>query len=325
MAALLAATSAFAQSSTDFKSLLSGSGQPSSIKVAEMPETFKAARIKVGGSSASGGGLGDMMGLMMFGMMSSLGSLGGGSGNQPPSFLTLLDVSWTDGSVVSVSGSDFLVTYGIELDMMEMAAQPKAVPAMKLKLLRTSAINSFQPLPELTKAAYLKAMEDMTKDRPADSDTAAPIRPEVTTADDPKSETISRAKQAVLGMMMYLSDFDDQFPYVQGSQAAHFVTYPYVKNKDIFMSMNPLSPTRFLFNINLGGVQAGDIEEPARTPLYIDAKPWPDGGRVVGYSDGHVKYMPAESWADIENMWKRKWKRTAKVPLPASTGEGFQP
>lgn len=328
-----------AQTATDFKTLLTGTGLPSSMKIADIPDSYKAARLKVSGNSASGGGLGDMMSMMMLGMMSSFASLGSTSSHdQPPPFLGLLDVSWTEGTVVTVSGGDFLITYSMEIDMAEMAAtQGKAgPPPLKLKLIRTTAINSFQPIPELTRQAYQKAMDGMGKgggdavlatEIMDNAPTGAPTAASYSDQDMArlKSETLSNLKQVAVGMMMYASDYDDVLPYVQGSTAAHYVTQPYIKNREVSFSKNPNGPERFHFNINLGGVKLGDVESPAETPLFVDPKAWPGGTRLVAFVDGHVKSISAESWPEVETRWKKKYRRTAKKPLPADTGIGFSP
>src|SRR5687768_5264792 len=101
-----------------------------------------------------------------------------------------------------------------------------------------------------------------------------------------QTKTLSSAKQIALGAIMYLSDYDDQLPWVQNTETIKAVTYPYIKNLGVWKTANP-AKSMFLFNMALGGVVTGTIRERVnKIPLYYESKPWPDGRRAVAYLDG---------------------------------------
>lgn len=327
----LAALSLGAYAQTDFKALLNGTGLASKIKPADLPESFRACRLKVAGAAASGGGLGDMMSMMMIGMVGALGgAMGGSSSNAPPAFMGYLDVSWSDGTTQMVNGSEFLVTYGLDLNWMDLASADKSKPPvmeLKLNLVRTSAINSFQPLTDLTKKAYVEAYEDMIKKaaNPVQEGAATvavePGEASVAAAPaDAKTENLSNLKQVALAMHLYASDYDDVIPWGQSSRTVHHVLEPYLRNVKVSQSLNPNGVGLYLFNMNLGGVSIGDIQDVAEIPMFFDPQPWPDGSRGVAYADGHARIVKPEDWPTVQEALARKHKRTARKPLPANLG-----
>lgn len=92
-----------------------------------------------------------------------------------------------------------------------------------------------------------------------------------------KKKVIGKAKQAALGVMMYMSDMDDKFP---PKDQFFDLIYPYVKNSEIVRD--------FVYTYS-GPEEAGKIESPAETELgYVNGP----GGRAVAYADGHVKWIP---------------------------------
>lgn len=92
-----------------------------------------------------------------------------------------------------------------------------------------------------------------------------------------RAEAMSRAKQVALGMIMFASDHDDNLPG-NGSDWQNNVS-PYLKNDSLFNG----------FNYTFGGGNMSQIERPSDTELgHIPL----DGGRVVAYCDGHVKWVP---------------------------------
>lgn len=130
-----------------------------------------------------------------------------------------------------------------------------------------------------------------------------------------RDKSVSNAKQLALGMLLYCSDYDDVFPYVQDTKSAFVVTYPYIKDLSITKTLNPTGG-EFVFNRNVGGVHAAKIPNPALTPMYVESKFWPDDRRIVAYVDGHVKAEPRANWPKVEKSLLLKFPRKAKKPLP---------
>jgi len=130
-----------------------------------------------------------------------------------------------------------------------------------------------------------------------------------------RAQSVSNAKQLALAMLLYCSDYDDVFPYVQDTKATFVVTYPYVKDLSVTKTLNPMGG-EFVFNRNVGGVAAGKIPDPALTPMYVESKFWPDDRRIVAYVDCRVKAEPRANWAKVEKSLQQKFPRKAKKPLP---------
>ncbi|HMS56411.1 MAG TPA: hypothetical protein PKA27_13510 [Fimbriimonadaceae bacterium] len=306
----VASTFALAQNQATFEGLLSGGGQfPATMKPADLPASYKACKIKMAGTGTAGGGIFDMMGSMMMGLVGAFSQMGSGEqrSDQPPAFVAYLDLSWTNGSILQVAGSDFLVTYALDLGMADLATLSEskgkpAFPDLKLILVKVSAINSFQPLPSVTKEAFIKALET----------------PPPASNDNLKTQSLSNIKQVALATMMYVADYDDVFPWPQSSRGAIAVQYPYMKDLALGKSTNPDANEYYRFNTNVGGVAQTDIEDPQSVPLWYEGKPWPDGSRCVAFCDGHAKTVSAEEWPEVEKALNMRFKRTAKAPLPAN-------
>lgn len=132
-----------------------------------------------------------------------------------------------------------------------------------------------------------------------------------------KAQTMSNAKQIATGMLMYASDYDDIFPYARDSKTAMLVTTPYVRNRDVFKTLNPAGG-EFVFNLKLGGVSESSIPQQHQTPMYCESKAWPDGSRVVAFADSYVKSISAQDWPAIVKALAKSFKRTATKPFPAN-------
>lgn len=329
-------TSAIAQDALSFREVLSGSKLPLSVKPKDMPEDFKAVRIKVAGSG--GGGLMDMMGALMspFTMM-----MGGTSNNDSEGavLMTLSEVNWTKGDVVTVQGKEYLVTYKWNLDVGQLMAPSKETDAgaakaeviknmeLSLSLLALDGITSISPVTGFSKEELVKLIErpyvkPAVAEEAFDTMATAPAAEEpVGTAD--QTQSVSNAKQVGLGLMIYVTDYDDVFPYAQSTKAVQYVTYPYVKNIDIWKSFNP-NKSEFLYNRAVGGVNASAIESPAETILFYESKAWPDGKRIVVFVDSHVALLDAERWSHVEPTLRLKLYKSTK-PLPLNYGLDWTP
>ena len=125
---------------------------------------------------------------------------------------------------------------------------------------------------------------------------------------------LSNAKQIALAGLMYSNDFDDQFPYVESTNQFRKLTMPYTKNDSVWKDDNP-NGGGFRFAMNIAGVAATAIDSPAEAPMIYESNAWPDGKRVVAFTDGHAKRVGQQEWALIEPRLKTKYPRTAKRPI----------
>ena len=127
------------------------------------------------------------------------------------------------------------------------------------------------------------------------------------------------AKSISSAMLLYAQDYDGTFPYVQGSKGAEYVIYPYIKNANIYQTMNPVRTGEFRFNMCLAGVQMNEILDPSNTPLFYDPFAWPNGTYLVGFADSHAKFLSEPEWEMVKKNLALKLKKTGN-PLPANYG-----
>jgi len=92
-----------------------------------------------------------------------------------------------------------------------------------------------------------------------------------------RMKVMNQAKQAALGVIMFATDNDDQYPSCNGDWASQIT--PYVKDNSILNG----------FTYTFKGGNASDIESPAETEIGYSQGV---GGRAVAYADGHVKWIP---------------------------------
>lgn len=277
-----------------------------SMKPADIPDGFRAVKIKVPGDAGIGDMFGGMFGLMGFAMRSGGGGEGGEQ-EQQMQLLSVLDASWTKGDAVTLGGETYLVTYRMDLGLAEMAAEKMPEIELRLHLVNWKSISMISPMPHVTKQRLI----DLSKSGGA-SPAEAP--------GDGKAATISNAKQIGLAMLMYSADWDDVLPYPQSTKAVQFVTQPYVKNLDIWKTHNP-NAGQFQFNMALGGVLTTSVENPNEVPVFYESITWPDGTRVVVYLDGHVRAIDRAEWDGLQQYLRPRWPREAKKPLPANWGQ----
>ncbi len=285
--------------------MLNGNQWKGTILASEIPDGWKPVKIGINGQQNP---LDALMPMLMF-------SSGNSENTKVTKILQLAELSWTDGEWRTIDGDAYLVTYKFDLNLSELADMHSATkmlsPRLKLHLVRKSAISSLTPDSELTKEEFVKT-----------------IAPLATTLENgnlsaKKASTLSNMKQISLGMLMYMGDYDDVLPYAQGTEAARYVTYPYIKNASIWQSLNP-NGSEFYFNTSIGGANEIDILSPALTVLYYESKVWPDGTRAVAFLDGHVKFLDPEAWAEAAKTLSLKIKKKAK-PLPMNYGVGKVP
>lgn len=333
-ATLLAAPTVLAVvQDTSIADFIKGSTLKPSLKFAEVDAGYKALKIKIG----SGGGEGMFGGSMGMLFMSSMAG-GGGGGNEAMGMMllgSLADLYWSKAETVTLSGKEFLVAYklefGLRKDLMNqgMSDEPPFAARLRLTLIRTDMVASIAPDPDTDIKSLQKLLDEakIPYDKPVmeldtnEATSAAILYPVFAQAKSSakKTSTISNAKQLALGMLMYSTDWDDVMPWPQGSKALKFVIRPYTKNDDLWKSMNPAGG-EFKFNMSLGGVSFADIPSPAETPMFFEPNTWPDGSRVVAFTDGHVKAVKPDEWERMQPLFKLKAKKTAKKPLPLNYG-----
>lgn len=300
----------------DLGALLRGQTLPNKIKPADIGEDMRAVKIV---HEKQGGG-GDIFSMLMNPMMMMMGALGSMSGTEEKpadpdqaagmAFFDKMSISWTNGSTVKLYEQDFLVTYSIQVNMAEVT-KLKSPPDLSkydltLSLINTKHITAITPRPDMTKEEWLKPAPPSSGGGSAG------------TGGGEGAATLSNVKQISLALMMYSSDYDDEIPYVQSTKGAFEVIYPYMKNKDITKSLNPAG-AKFLLNMAVAGVNMTSIESPAETVLFYEDKPWPDGTRVVSFTDGHAKRLSPEEWERYKPSLNLKFQRTSK-PLPTTLG-----
>lgn len=106
-----------------------------------------------------------------------------------------------------------------------------------------------------------------------------------------RASSLSNVKQLSLGLLMYAADYDDKLPVQMGVQKDMMrVVMPYVKNPSIFSTYNPngglVEP-----NEKLAAAPITEIRNSVATVMLFEANDWPDGKRIIGHLDGHVKFL----------------------------------
>ena len=118
-------------------------------------------------------------------------------------------------------------------------------------------------------------------------------------------------KQLELATLMYSTDYDDYMPKGKTLSQVKSEIMPYCKNSKIFVSQNPKGG-QIQYNANLAAVSEIAIQSPSEAPVFYDSKAWPDGGRPVAFSDGHVRFTTSQTWKAVAKELSRKYKRASK-------------
>jgi len=156
--------------SQDLKSLAANPDIPSRIKPTDLGEDMRAYKItyeKQGG----GGDIFSMLMNPMMMMMGAFGAMGNSEAEQKPAdpneaagmmFFDRMGILWTNGSTVKLYDQEFLVAYGVQINLME-ATKSKAPPDLSkvdltLTLINTKQISAITPRPEMTKAEWNKPL-----------------------------------------------------------------------------------------------------------------------------------------------------------------------
>jgi len=301
--------------------------RPASMSPADLPDDYKAYEIRLVGASN-----GMDMSFMWMGM-----AMGGGSNRDEADRVTfgllqLGDIYWTKGESVGDGTDKLLVTYKLDLSVLDLVAT-NGKPPMNLQLrqvlIRSSAIGSFGPFPRATKESMLKLINaaqalnltPTATDSPAatashSSEPTSPEPPEFEARDASiAANTLNNIKQAALATHMYASDYDDDIPYVQSTRSAVSVLFPYSKARAIFASgHNP--PRPFRLNMALAGVHISRIALPAEVVMWYEPQSDTDGRRAVAFADGHAMRLTEAEWRKASGTLSLKIPRRTR-PLPA--------
>ncbi|MEI8281978.1 MAG: hypothetical protein WCG75_06210 [Armatimonadota bacterium] len=275
-----------------------GSNRPSTYTIASLPNDLIAIDITTSKDN--------LMSLMQL-SFSSGGISGPETGRpsiDPQMLMQLANVIWTSKDDVDGKG-EFLMGYKLDVPFSSRPSANVSPSALKFRLtyIRRQAIIALTPREDFSPST----LKEMAKE---------PTPQQASTAD--RTVTISNMKQIATGAMIYLSDSDDIFPFVQSTPQLFDVLMPYLKNREILKGRNPMGG-EFRFNMSLAGVSATALEAPAETPLLFESVAWPDGKRCVAFADSHVKVVSAEEWDRMQPMLKLKIKRTGKPIPPGAT------
>ena len=282
------------------------------LKVSDLPDDFSA--IKISTSPNSSDPMAALGPIMTFSMMGQAGDV---------SFkYKLFQCCWSNGDVIRVGPlqKNFLVTYKLDMDMSDLmpsrvaaftAGTSMPTPAAKeprlvINLVALDSVLAVTPYPSITKKDLTTAFSksNMAFDVPAQSDMG-------------QSTALSNIKQISLGMIMYAGDYDDVYPYAQGTNTVRGVIAPYLKNDKLWNTGNP-NGGQFVFNMGMAGTLATSIPDPANLVMFYETQPWPDGRRAVSFADGHAKWVEPKVWELMKTHLKPKGIKRVGKPLPAN-------
>ena len=247
------------------------------------------------------------------------GTISAPSGGNPAldrdTLVQMLNVYWIQREEILNGKGEFMIAYKLDLPMMQRTPMVQ-VSAIRFRLIyiRRQSIIGITPREDYSPTALKELAKEPT--------------PAVAAAAD-RTRTLSNMKQLSTGVMIFLSDNDDLFAYVQSTPQLFRFVDPYVKNQEIFKTYNPMGG-EFHFNMSLAGVSATDVEAPAETPMFFESQAWPDGKRCVSYVDSHAKVVSAEEWAKMQPLLHLKLNRHGKPlkpgdQLPPTTDVAPQP
>ncbi|MCH7905378.1 MAG: hypothetical protein IH944_12560 [Armatimonadetes bacterium] len=224
------------------------------------------------------------------------------------------DARWTKGDVVEIGGTGYLVTYQTDafevMVAMEGEHEPSQGLALHLDLVNLDNIMSIKPLADLTPEKYGELFGDLFADVSRMNEEMVGTRAQTT--------ALSNIRQVSTAMMIYATDYDDITPYAQSTRTVEYLIYPYMKNFELWNTLNP-NGSRFLFNMAVAGVNIAGIPDPVGTVMFYESHLWPDGRRLVSFMDTHARFLTEEEWNEVKGSLKLKLKRSA-VPLPADYG-----
>lgn len=284
-----------------------GTELKASVPISQLPDDYYPVKVKELGGEMNGMSMASIMTLAMMGAMTD-----GEDSTAVATAYQLISTSWTNGSTVKLYGQELLVTYvyaptpGTTTDgMADM--KPESL-VMTLRLVNPANISSIEAVPGLDRVSFVKALGELANSGGGQGVSAVPA--------SAKTTSMSNIKQLGTATMIYLADYDDEFPYVESTPYFQSVVYPYCKNREVFRSLNPNGPGDFRYNVGVAGLNATVIEDVSEMPLLYDPKPWPDGTYLVCFCDSHCEFVDAERWEYLKTIMRPKLPRSGKPVIP---------
>ena len=272
-----------AQGNLTIEQVTAGVDIPAKVAIADMTDDYKPLVL----------GSNTVLGSLMF---------GDASGSFSPQ--QYMGISWSKFEKLTIEGKRYLAVYRCELSSY---LSGHLGPEARLFLVNLDSVPEIGFAPPTCTLAGLKKLA-------SSPDTAA--------FGDPRSKTLSNAKQLAVAYVILLADYDDVAPYVQGTDQLFRVMRPYLKTTEFTKTLNPKG--RFLYNMALAGANQNSLEKPMDTVVFYETEPWPDGKRVVAFADTHVRIVDADKWKTLQPSLNLKLKKVAK-PMKPNQDSPIQP
>ncbi|HLO98544.1 MAG TPA: M56 family metallopeptidase [Fimbriimonas sp.] len=132
-----------------------------------------------------------------------------------------------------------------------------------------------------------------------------------------KAESMSRLKQIAVATHIYSVDWDNRLPFATSTKAAEELVQPYIKNREAFKS--PRLGAKFLYNLNLSGVEMKDIRWPAEAVSWYEVTPKGIDPNAV-FVDGHAVTITSQNIKAFEKALKQKFPRGGGSPITPGIG-----
>lgn len=273
----------FAQSQTTWADVMSGKAMPLTVKLDDIGDAYQAVELTITGSSGDAGAgiMGAMMGIMM------------GATNP---YADVMSKHWTTGETITVGGQTYLVTYKAKVNpdaqsMTEDMPKFNTSDDLRLTLVLSSSIASFSP----TGIGKAKAIE--LRNQPPDLGGLLGGLGGLTQPDEepeaelpPKAESYKRAVALGKAIRSY-ADIMEKYPEPEDAED---LVYIVDMDGTVGQTVNP-NGGAFVMNPKLRGL--APVE--GKRPMFYETEAWPDGSRLVGYTDGTVEEVEAKAWAAL--------------------------
>ena len=100
------------------------------------------------------------------------------------------------------------------------------------------------------------------------------------------ADCLSNLKSVALAELMYLNDYEENFPAATTAAELQAALAPYVPDMSVFFC--PETGRPYLPNPALAGRSMSDVDNPSAVKMLWDEVPHSDGTKCVAYVDGHV-------------------------------------
>lgn len=271
--------------------ILAGKSIPLTITAEEAKRDWQAAEIGLAGSA----GL-EQMGPSYNFLMSSMRS-SAAMGGRSTLILRQFNAVYTKGEIITIDGILNYLTYSYDIADVRVGSDIQMPTLLRLHLVAVAAVVRIQPLGDLFAEPVLAPTDGPTQVTP-----------------EQRSTSLSNVKQLAMASLMYCADNDDELPYAQSTGTVLGTHYPYMRSLNIARS--PKSGSRIVFNLALAGVNAGDIPEPAKTPMWYEIVPTGTLA-AVAFADGHAEQIGDDRHAWLQARLKERFKRRKDMkPLP---------